>query len=99
MERSNCTRNPTVDFQTAGILRLFIDENGRTERLLFELSLVYDGFCRFPILCIYIFINRNRSKNYMLLAEFVEREAWMVWLLFILGGLVEQGQLTTVTLH
>jgi len=77
----------------------FPDGNGRTGRILLVLSLVQDGFLKLPILYLSAFINRNRSRYYELLAAVTEREAWMEWLLFMLGGIVEQGRLTTATLQ
>jgi Fic family protein len=77
----------------------FPDGNGRTGRILLVLSLVQDGFLKLPILYLSAFINRNRSRYYELLSAVTERGAWMDWILFLLGGIVEQARGTTATLQ
>jgi len=77
----------------------FPDGNGRTGRILLGRGLVQDGFLKLPILYLSAFINRNRSTYYELLSGISNREAWVEWIRFLLGGIVEQARGTTSTLQ
>lgn len=77
----------------------FPDGNGRTGRILLVLGLVRDGFLRLPILYLSAFINKNRSRYYELLSGVTQQGAWMEWVQFLLGGIVEQARSTTETLQ
>jgi Fic family protein len=74
----------------------FYDGNGRTGRILNIIYLILAGHLDMPILYLSRFIIRNKTQYYNLLREVNYSENWEDWILFILEGVAQTSEETTI---
>lgn len=74
----------------------FYDGNGRTGRIINILYLVQQGLQDVPVLYLSRYINRNKADYYRLLQSVRESGQWEEWLLWMLCGIEQTAQQTTV---
>jgi Fic family protein len=77
----------------------FYDGNGRTGRILNILYLVHQGLLGSPILYLSRYINQNKGQYYHLLQTVRDQNNWEAWILFILNGVEETAQQTTLLVN
>ena len=76
-----------VHFQFESI-HPFYDGNGRTGRIINILYLILKGLLSTPVLYLSRFLVRNKADYYQKLQDVRDHEAWEVWILFMLEGVV-----------
>lgn len=74
----------------------FYDGNGRTGRIINILYLVQQGLQDVPVLYLSRYINRNKADYYRLLQSVRDTRQWEEWLLWMLAGIEQTAQQTTV---
>lgn len=74
----------------------FYDGNGRTGRIINILYLVQQGLQDVPVLYLSRYINRNKADYYRLLQQVRDTGEWEAWILWILQGVEQTAQQTTV---
>jgi Fic family protein len=74
----------------------FYDGNGRTGRIINILYLVQQGLQDTPVLYLSRYINRHKADYYRLLQSVRETGDWEPWLLWMLEGVVQTSQQTTL---
>ena len=74
----------------------FYDGNGRTGRIINILYLVQQGLQSVPVLYLSRYINRNKADYYRLLQSVRDTGQWEEWLLWMLQGIEQTAQQTTV---
>ncbi|GBU07248.1 hypothetical protein AwDysgo_05790 [Bacteroidales bacterium] len=78
----------------------FYDGNGRTGRIINILYLVNKGLLDIPILYLSRYITRNKAEYYRLLQTVRDSngsaELWQEWICFILKGIEQTAQQTTI---
>ncbi|MDI9335710.1 MAG: Fic family protein, partial [Gammaproteobacteria bacterium] len=74
----------------------FYDGNGRTGRIINILYLVQQGLQDVPVLYLSRYISRNKADYYRLLQSVRETGQWEEWLLWVLQGIEQTAQQTTV---
>lgn len=74
----------------------FYDGNGRTGRIINVLYLVQQGLLDTPILYLSRYINKHKATYYRLLQEVRDTQDWESWLIFMLNGVSETAEQTTL---
>ena len=74
----------------------FYDGNGRTGRIINILYLVKQGLQDVPVLYLSRYINRNKADYYRLLQSVRDTGQWEEWILWMLKGIEQTAQQTTV---
>ncbi len=74
----------------------FYDGNGRTGRIINILHIILHGLLESPILYLSDYIIKNKSDYYRLLQEVRTKDNWEGWMLYILKGVEETAQGTTI---
>jgi len=74
----------------------FTDGNGRTGRVLNSLYLVEQGLLTLPILYLSRYVIANKPDYYRLLLAVTSDMAWEPWLLYMMRGVEETAQWTTM---
>ena len=74
----------------------FTDGNGRTGRVLNQLMLIDEKLLDAPVLYLSRFIIRNKADYYRLLLDVTAKEAWEPWILYMLTGVMETAQWTSL---
>jgi Fic family protein len=74
----------------------FPDGNGRVGRIINVLYLVQQGLLETPILYLSRYITKNKAKYYQLLQSTRETGDWEPWLLYMINGVAEISQETTI---
>jgi Fic family protein len=64
----------------------FIDGNGRTGRILNLLYLIDQNLLSHPVLYLSKYIIENKEEYYNLLSGVTQRQAWKLWILFMLNA-------------
>ena len=77
----------------------FYDGNGRTGRIINILYLVKQGLLDTPVLYLSRYINQNKSEYYRLLQDVRSHGSWQDWVLFMLDGVEQTSQQTTVLIY
>ena len=74
----------------------FTDGNGRTGRVLNSLFLIQENLLTLPILYLSRYIIAHKADYYSLLLGVTREQAWEPWILYVLRGVEETAQWTTV---
>ena len=74
----------------------FSDGNGRTGRIINILYLVLNDLLDLPVLYLSRFITHNKTTYYRLLQEVRTDNNWVDWIIFMLKGIEETAQNTTL---
>jgi Fic family protein len=74
----------------------FYDGNGRTGRIINILYLVQQGLQNVPVLYLSRYINRNKADYYRLLQSVRDAGDWEAWILWMLRGVEQTAQQTTL---
>jgi len=74
----------------------FTDGNGRTGRVLNQLMLVDENLLDAPVLYLSRYIIRNKADYYRQLLEVTTKGAWDPWILYMLAGVQETAQWTSL---
>ncbi|ALA25948.1 addiction module protein [Piscirickettsia salmonis] len=77
----------------------FYDGNGRTGRILNILYLVHQGLLGSPVLYLSRYINQNKGQYYHLLQTVRDQNNWEEWILFMLKGIEQTAQQTTLLVN
>lgn len=74
----------------------FTDGNGRTGRVLNQLMLVDENLLDAPVLYLSRYIIRNKADYYRRLLEVTAKGEWEPWILYMLAGVQETAQWTSL---
>ena len=74
----------------------FTDGNGRTGRVLNQLLLVDEHLLDAPVLYLSRYIIRNKADDYRRLLEVTAKGEWEPWILYMLAGVQETAQWTSL---
>ena len=74
----------------------FYDGNGRTGRIINILYLVQQGLQDVPVLYLSRYINRHKADYYRLLQSVRDTGDWEVWIFWMLQGVEQTAQQTTM---
>ena len=74
----------------------FHDGNGRTGRIINILYLIEQGLLTLPILYLSRYIVQHKADYYRLLTSVTSNANWEEWIIFILNGVTEMAQWTTL---
>jgi Fic family protein len=77
----------------------FTDGNGRTGRILNILYLIESGLLELPVLYLSRHIINNKSDYYRLLQTVTVTQSWEDWICYVLGGILETANWTTVKIR
>jgi Fic family protein len=77
----------------------FYDGNGRTGRIINILYLVKRGLLDTPVLYLSRYINQKKNEYYRLLQSVRTDQTWEEWILYMLEGIEQTSQQTTVLIQ
>ena len=77
----------------------YYDGNGRTGRIINILYLVMKGLLDIPILYLSSYIIKEKEDYYKLLSEIRYKNSWEDWIYYILNGIEETANQTTILIR
>ena len=77
----------------------FYDGNGRTGRIINILYLILKGLLDLPVLYLSRYIIEHKNDYYRLLQTVRDKDNWEDWVLFMLNGVIETAQQTSILIE
>ena len=74
------------------ILHPFMDGNGRIGRIIIPLFMFHKEIIHQPVFYMSQFLENNREEYYDALKSITDNHDWTHWILFFLGGVVQQAE-------